>query len=165
MTMSFVVDEMLGHVARWLRIIGYDTKFVNKISDSDLLQLAKEEGRTLITSDRELSLKARKNGIEVIFIASGNLLDVLSHIAANFSIPMEPRLLRCTVCNGNLKLWRGEPLNVSYPIPKESKDLWVCDHCGKVYWKGTHWVNICNFLERVSEEAYRLKTADGKTGL
>jgi len=159
MTASFIVDEMLGHVARWLRIAGYDVEFVNRASDVDLLKLAIEEGRVLITSDRELSLKARKNGVEVIIITSSDSFNALSQIAANLSMQMEPKMVRCTVCNGRLKLWTGGPINVDYPVPKEGNDLWECEACGKVYWKGTHWVSIGKFLKRVSEEARRLRTA------
>jgi uncharacterized protein with PIN domain len=159
MTASFIVDEMLGHVARWLRIAGYDVEFVNRVSDVDLLKLAIEEGRVLITSDRELSSKARKNGVKVILITSSNSFNALSQIAANLSIQMEPKMVRCTVCNGRLELWTGRPISVDYPVPKEGKDLWKCEACGKVYWKGTHWVNIGKFLKRVSEEARKLRTA------
>jgi len=154
---------MLGHVARWLRIAGYDVEFVNRISDVDLLKIAIEEDRTLITSDKEFALKARKNGVNVIFITSSDSLNALSHIAANLSLSMEPRMVRCTVCNGLLKFWKGGPLNVGYPIPREGIDLWVCEACGRVYWKGTHWVSMCKFLRRVSEEAQRLRAATGIT--
>lgn len=157
MNTSFIVDEMLGHIARWLRIAGYDVKFVNRISDVDLLKLAIGGGRTLITSDKELASKARKNGVKVIFITSSDSINALSYIAASLSLPMEPRMVRCTVCNGLLKLWEGGPLNVGYPIPGEGKDLWVCETCGRVYWKGTHWVSMCKFLRKVSEEAHKMK--------
>lgn len=52
--MEFIVDVMLGRFARWLRLLGFDTFYSNKVSDTALLKIAKEENRLVLTRDTHL---------------------------------------------------------------------------------------------------------------
>ncbi|RLF50606.1 MAG: hypothetical protein DRN11_04375, partial [Thermoplasmata archaeon] len=58
--MKFVCDEMLGTLAKWLRIFGYDTKYVKNVDDEDILKIANEENRIILTRDKFLARKAKK---------------------------------------------------------------------------------------------------------
>ena len=58
--MKFAVDCMLGKLAKWLRILGFDAVFFAKIEDDALLQLADREERILLTRDNGLIERAGK---------------------------------------------------------------------------------------------------------
>ena len=50
--MKFLVDSMLGRLAKWLRILGYDTLYFSSLDDNDLVRIARAEGRMVLTRDR-----------------------------------------------------------------------------------------------------------------
>jgi len=58
---------MLGTLAKWLRILGYDTLFQPELNDHQLVRLARAEDRVLLTRDREL---ARRRGVRVLLVDS-----------------------------------------------------------------------------------------------
>ena len=49
----FIADAMLGRLARWLRTLGYDTAYDDRIADADLVRRSLTEGRHLLTRDRD----------------------------------------------------------------------------------------------------------------
>ncbi len=59
---SFIVDAMLGNLAKKLRLMGFDSFYSSSIEDEDLLSKAKTEKRIIITKDEQLSQNAKKNG-------------------------------------------------------------------------------------------------------
>ncbi|MCX8175696.1 MAG: Mut7-C RNAse domain-containing protein [Candidatus Bathyarchaeota archaeon] len=157
--LKFVVDGMLGKVARWLRIFGYDSKYFGGVDDFKLVNYAKRSGRILLTSDFELYKFALKSGVNVFYV-DGNLTeaDKLSKVVNGFKLKIcyeVPSKTRCPVCNCLLK--KVKPENVKGLIPENTlktyKDFWVCRNkkCGKVYWKGKHWRQIRQIIQKVKE--------------
>ena len=70
--MKFLVDAMLGKLARFLRIFGYDTIYANDlisyynidpVPDEKLLEYALENERLIITKDFPFFSKIRGRGI------------------------------------------------------------------------------------------------------
>ena len=51
---TFFADVMLGKLARWLRMLGYDTAYERKIDDADVVGRVLREDRWLLTRDRHL---------------------------------------------------------------------------------------------------------------
>ena len=47
----FVVDVNVGRPAKWLRVMGYDTLFPPEGGDIQLVRIALQEGRILVTKD------------------------------------------------------------------------------------------------------------------
>lgn len=126
---------MLGKLARWLRIIGYDTILADKQKDSELVRLAKSEDRVLLTLDKS---------VPGVHLPSSDLEDQLVFLAKELGIeiPGEPVPLFCPECNGRLKETKDK-------LPKYVNKGWICTSCGKVYWEGSHWRRIRGFLSRV----------------
>ena len=156
----FLTDRMLGVLTRYLRFMGYDTKSANSFSpgnrreDTVLLEIAKREGRCLITRDREL---ARRGSPDFSFYLDSD--DVLRQlkllynagiIGSSFSVGMQ----RCVVCNAKLRSAHPDEIkNASYK-PRENKNLdfkW-CPVCRKLYWTGTHSANLKKRLNFVFEK-------------
>ncbi len=146
----FLADHMLLRMARWLRMAGHDVSNPPLDADDlDLMQIAKEEERTLITRDRDLAKRCRRDGVDSILVASSDLDDQLREMIL-LGIDLEMRPERCTICNGPLReMTNPEPIEVADLA--EDEPLWRCESCGKLYWEGSHWARIKERLERLRE--------------
>lgn len=155
--MKFIVDRMLGRLARWLRLFGYDTLEIKKQENEDdlLLKLAEIEERILVSRDRGLIRKAEKKGIICCLIHSSDILEQLKEIQKKFSIALQPEMNRCTLCNSSIRKAEPEDIKIIkekkyvYSEELESTEFWICDTCGQVYWQGKHWENIKERVERL----------------
>jgi uncharacterized protein with PIN domain len=137
----FVVDGMLGSLARWLRILGYDTDYVNQRDDAELVRVARAEDRVLLTRDREL---AGRRGVRTLLIESQSLDDQLAQVTASFPLPPGSHPGRCSVCNSVLV--EARPEEVAHRVPryvlKRHSHFHRCPGCDRVYWRGSHWRNM-----------------------
>jgi uncharacterized protein len=140
----FLIDGMLGSLARKLRILGFDTWYDSKSTDIQLLRSAKRTNRWLVTSDIELYLLAKRRGTKSILIRSRsqreNLFEVLSRIG--LTKIADGHIARCSICNG-LLVDSGR-LNKDQPIL-------TCLVCGKDYWKGGHWKRLMKLFDEVNQ--------------
>ncbi len=143
-----VVDAMLGRLARWLRLMGYDTAYWRDGTDEALIRQARDEGRTIVTRDRQL---AGRRGVRAILISSETLDEQITEVRSILTASPEP-FTRCPECNGELVPLAHEaardlvPPYVWYTQPAFRR----CPDCGRVYWRGTHWPAMQARLE--SEE-------------
>ena len=159
--MRFISDGMLGKLTRWLRILGHNVKYANKLDDSQLITIAKKEHRVLLTRDLELYQQATAKGINTFYIDGKTEAEKLAKLAQRFNIKLEADLTvsRCPKCNARVK-----------PIPKEKvaekvekttylcyTEFWECPKCGQVYWQGAHWTRIRKTLETAKETLKNLK--------
>jgi len=137
----FVVDGMLGSLARWLRILGYDTDYVNQRDDPELVRIARAEDRVLLTRDREL---AGRRGVRTLLVESQLLDDQLAQVTAVFPLPPGSRRGRCSVCNTLLVEATRE--EVAHRVPRyvlrRHPHFQRCPGCDRVYWQGSHWRNM-----------------------
>ncbi len=140
--MRFIVDAMLGKLARWLRLLGHDTVYDQVLNDEALIRVAKEEDRILLTRDEALFKKASKDGARSFLIKSTDLTEALLEISPYIEDSfMEDSIgTRCTVCNTPLVEASRSKIQAE-DIPNISP-LWECPKCGKVYWHGSHWKGI-----------------------
>jgi len=139
---------MLGSLARWLRIGGYDTEYVKDSLDDYLLDQAEEQGRILVTRDEVLAVRARKRGVKHILLESGSDEVALAKIASELRIIYDPTSSRCPKCNGVLSsIPKSE---VEGKIPEGTyrvvNEYWRCEECGSFYWRGSHWPRIVETL-------------------
>jgi uncharacterized protein with PIN domain len=133
----FLVDCMLMRLARWMRMLGLDVANPACADDSELMQRALSEGRTLLTRDRLLAERCRAAGANCILIESSALEDQLKELSKK-GMTLELKPMRCTLCNAPLR--KAESLG---------KEVWQCQACGKQYWEGAHWRNMEKVLDRV----------------
>lgn len=153
---KFIVDEMLGNIVRWLRILGFDTLAASDLRqnpsediDTKILFLALESKRVLITADLELAKRAKNIGVKVIEISQNkrDTCEILKHILNSLDIIAEARknkLTRCPVCNGILRVATREEARKYVPpgVFDKTDRFWVCTNCNKFYWVGSHFHNI-----------------------
>jgi uncharacterized protein with PIN domain len=143
---AFIVDRMLGSLARWLRMLGYDSHYDKILSDNEIIGLARKEKRKILTRDRELA--ERGGGF---YISSTELEGQLVAVAKEFSLTYRPDRMRCSICNGALQ--KIDAVSIKDKVPQKSfesaKEFWRCDSCRKIYWDGTHWKGIMDRFERL----------------
>lgn len=136
--MPFIVDAMLGKLARWLRIIGHDTVYDTSLEDATLISMAKHDRRILVTRDTDLFRRAVKEGAPSFLIKSL----ILSEELTEMSLLLKGAFAgsRCTLCNTPLiEIERSAVSDEN--VPKISP-LNLCPQCGKLYWHGGHWEGI-----------------------
>jgi uncharacterized protein with PIN domain len=151
----FVVDTMLGNLARWLRILGYDTIYSPTIEDWAILKIAENERRIILTRDVGLYRRAIKKGLEAFLIDTPKIEEMLRELARRYSILIEfnENDTRCPICNTLLRK-ASSLTEVSGKVDKKIlvsyRSFWVCPSCDKIYWKGKHWKTIENILSSIS---------------
>jgi uncharacterized protein with PIN domain len=143
----FIADEMLGSLARWLRIIGQDTLYARDMKDDDIVFLGRKEERVVLTRDKQL---ASRMGTLGLLIESDDLVEQVAQVVGAFDMDLEGES-RCTLCNGPLESVPKE--EVANVVPERSLEhnshFYRCTVCGKVYWKGSHWDDITERMERI----------------
>lgn len=157
--MRFLVDGMLGGLAKWLRILGQEVWYDADASDKDLLQIAKENDMVLLTRDRELQRRAVARNVSSTLVLGGSEDERLAQISKTYGIALEARMTttKCAECGSNLE--EKSKSEVSDKVPPTSLKLydqfWKCTNanCGKVYWIGSHWKKIQQTLERAQKLA------------
>ncbi len=155
--MRLVIDSMLGSLARWLRILGYDTIYYRNVEDWLLINIAKKEDRVLITRDLSLYRRALSKGVKSVYIdAFDDVADALAILSIRLGIDLtfKESKTRCPKCNTELMLVpKAEVLHL---IPKNvalnHDKFWRCPKCNKVYWQGAHWKTIDDVLKRANNK-------------
>jgi len=143
----YLADLMLMKLARWLRMAGYDVSNPPAgADDTDLIEIALAEKRTLLTRDRALARRCEKAGARCLLIISSDLDEQLGELLdSGLSLELNP--LRCTLCNAPLE--EVTESDIAGPAGLEERsDLRRCRRCGKVYWRGSHWWGIRERLGR-----------------
>jgi uncharacterized protein with PIN domain len=158
----FLADAMLGSLARWLRLLGYDTIYAGNLSDPLILErLGEDRERILLTRDRGLCRRALKMGYRCILLQGYDLEEDLYTVARRTGIRLsiDPSRSRCPICNAPLREATREEVKGKVPsnILKRHERFWICTGCGKVYWRGGHWRGIEETLKRVKARLKREK--------
>ena len=148
---------MLGSLNRWLRICGFETKYVHSAPDEALIELAADEGRVLLTRDRLLYRKALRAGQKAFFVEGEGDAERLASVARRFGLSLNVEMSRCAECGGRLGSASRE--EVRDRVPPGTYDaydeFWACGSCGKVYWRGSHWGNIVDTIAEARRLAIR----------
>jgi uncharacterized protein with PIN domain len=135
----FVADAHLGRLAKYLRMLGFDVLYRNDFHDADLVRLAVDEERVVLTRDRDLLIRREiRHGCYLHALESERqLLDVVHRFRLSDAIrPFS----RCLDCNGLLRAIAKE--ESVHRVPEQSwhahERFWECEDCAHVYWEGSH---------------------------
>jgi uncharacterized protein with PIN domain len=150
--MEFVADCMLGKLAKWLKILGFDVLYFPKIEDKELLARARKEGRILLSRDHALLDRARE--LKKLFIESEAWEDQVRQVLNHFKLwgEVEP-YTRCLGCNAKLRpLPKAQAANLVAPFVFQKADSFaICPSCGQVFWPGTHFDDMEDKLAEILE--------------
>jgi uncharacterized protein with PIN domain len=145
----FFADVNVGRLTRWLRALGIDTAWEDRISDGDLVRRALTENRNILTLDKRLPIEWRIGN--VLLLKTQVPFEQLREVVEHFKIPRRGKLFtRCLMCNEPLR----EALNeeIARHVPEtmrtwEDKIFQYCPNCRKVYWEGSHTVRMKKAIE------------------
>jgi uncharacterized protein len=148
--MRFICDDNLGKLARYLRILGFDTLFLEPISDPELLRLAAADKRYLLTRDHQLL--EHTHPYSILVLEDDDPLMQLAEVLRSLMLVVEPSLLfqRCSRCNEiTLAVDKTQEENHIFPyIMKTQDEISKCPSCGRYYWKGTHYKRMIRELRK-----------------
>ena len=143
---------MLGKLARWLRIMGYDTTYNPEFTDDDLFFKAHLEKRILLTRDTELA--SRMNSDYCFYVASQNVKTQLKQIINKFGLNIKDSIFtRCTICNELVASISKKDVKDKVPlyVYNTTNDFFYCKKCNKFYWAGSHIKKVKQILIELDE--------------
>ncbi len=148
----FISDVMLGSLARWLRILGYDTIYFRAIDDNELIKIARQQERILLT--RDTGIARRKHIQQFILIHSNATLEQLKEVLSalkKMDLTFSQLPPRCALCNGELAATEREAVAGRIPeyVFLNATSFFSCRECGKVYWCGSHKKSIDSQLQNI----------------
>jgi hypothetical protein len=145
-----VLDNHLGKLAAYLRLLGFDVIYRNNLQDEELTRISSQEERILLTRDRRLlmrraviqgycvrALLPRQQALEVL-----QRYDLFSAI-----LPFG----RCVHCNALLQPAPKEQIiDRLQPLTRRYFDQFQrCPDCDQVYWKGSHYDHFQAFIQEL----------------
>ena len=150
----FVLDCHLGKLARYLRMLGFDSLFWAHCDDDTLLQISVQQQRILLT--RDLGLLKRRQLARGYYVRATNPRAQVAEVVQRLQLEnsFQP-FSRCIACNGLVEPVRKE--DVVDLLPPNTRryftEFFQCGSCHRVYWKGSHY-------ERMQEQVQQLCAGD-----
>ncbi|MFL5742573.1 MAG: Mut7-C RNAse domain-containing protein [Flavisolibacter sp.] len=134
----FLADVHLGKLARSLRLLGFDTAYQNNYSYTELLHLAVEDHRVLLSRNAAFA----KTVASFFQVEGEDPMNQLHQVVDHFQLKesIHP-FSRCLACNGKIELVKKEEIDnrLEPDTRKFYEKFWRCESCGKIYWKGSHY--------------------------
>lgn len=137
---KFIVDVHLGRMAKYLRMLGFDTLYETGYEDNTIIDISIAEDRIILTRDK-LLLKS-KRVVHGIRITSDDPEEQVREVVVQLSLGNQVKpFSRCIVCNHVLE--EVQKSEVEAVLPERTRQyyetFWICRHCGRVYWEGSHF--------------------------
>ena len=154
---KFIVDNNVGKLAKWLRIMGYDSVFFADIDDSRMVARALAEDRVILTRDTEI-MKRRVvtiGRLKAILLTSEESEEQLRKVieTLNLDCQFSPFTI-CLECNQPLVEKSKDEVKDRVPahVFQTQNQYMECPTCQRIYWRGTHWEAMSRKLERLKKK-------------
>lgn len=150
----FIADQNVGKLARWLRMLGFDTLFFDGKDDSEMVKLALEQDRIILTRDtRIMQRKVVTSGrLRAVLLVSDRPDDQVGYIIK--SLRLKNNFCPFTLCiedNHPLELRDKEAVKDRVPpyVFQTQEQYMECPHCQRIYWRGTHWQAMVGRIDKL----------------
>jgi uncharacterized protein with PIN domain len=150
----FILDNHLGQLATYLRMLGFDAQYRNDYQDEELAKIASREGRVLLTRDRRLLM--RKGIRQGYCIHQTDPRHQAVEVLRRFKLQEKVRpFQRCLRCNSPLQVVsKQEVFERLQPLTKIYYDEFrICPTCKQIYWKGSHYEHMLEMIEAIAAQA------------
>ncbi|GET28716.1 Mut7-C RNAse domain-containing protein [Prolixibacter sp. SD074] len=144
----FILDVHLGKLAKYLRMLGFDTMYRNQMDDDVIANIAEAENRIVLT--RDLGILKYKRVLYGYWLRSQHSKKQLSEVINHFDLFRAIRpFTRCMHCNGHLKeVPKGEVAKELETGTRRYYDqFYRCTNCGKIFWEGSHFAHMNLFID------------------
>ncbi|MBL7081092.1 MAG: Mut7-C RNAse domain-containing protein [Candidatus Omnitrophica bacterium] len=166
--MKFILTPELGRLAKWLRILGYDSVYFKESNFSSLPRSKSQtqsasyferglliqtlrEGRVVLTRNHRFLKKASSRALE---IKSEKVKEQIKQVLKELNLKPQKHLMfsRCVICNEELKSIEKEKVKEKIPeyVYQTENDFLSCPVCQRIYWQGSHWGNVQRYLIEAS---------------
>ena len=152
----FIADAHLGQLARNLRMLGFDVLYRNDYSDAEVARIAAEDGRVVLTRDRDLLI--RKEIVHGCYLHALSCDAQIVEVIGRFKLARHVRAFsRCLNCNGELR--QVDKDDVAQRVPQHSRRFYECFYecgsCAQVYWEGSHVARMRTRVDAMLRAAER----------
>jgi len=144
MEIKFIVDNNVGKLARWLRLIGYDTILLRQKDDAQMIKIALGENRVILTKDAQF-MKRRlvtNDTLKTVHIEQDGPKLQVQEVVKTLSLDCDFKpFSRCLECNRTLIARDKEEVRDLVPahVFETQTQYTQCPACHRIYWPGTHW--------------------------
>ena len=157
MEIKFIVDNNVGKLAKWLRIMGYDALLFSGEDDGRMVKVALAQNRVILTKDREV-MKRRlvtSGKLKAILIEGDDVEAQLHQVveALGLDYHFSPFSI-CLECNQRLIEKDKDAVRDLVPpyVFKTQRLYMECPSCHRIYWRGTHWQAMNRELAKLAAE-------------
>lgn len=146
-TTRFILDAHLGKLAKYLRMLGFDSLYKNDFEDAFIIAIAASQNRIILTRDK--ALLSDKKVSHGYFVRAINTKAQLSEIMNKFDLYSQVSpFSRCINCNQLLKRISADAArpHIKNDTARIFKLFYQCSGCHKIYWKGSHYQRMMQLI-------------------
>jgi uncharacterized protein len=153
-----MIDQNVGKLVKFLRLLGYDTKYFNGATDTEMVNLAQVENRIILTRDTHI-LKRRlvTSGkvTSILILADDPELQIQQVVEKLDLLKAIRSFVLCLECNYPLQNITKEEAKDRVPVYvwQTQNDYRECQQCRRIYWKGTHWARMNGKIKKLIEQS------------
>ena len=158
METRFIADNSVGKLARWLRMMGYDTLLFREKDAREMVRRALDEDRVILTKDSQFMRRRLVAGgrIKAVLVKHDDPEEQIREIVKGLALDYRFRPFSlCLECNRVLSPRSREEVRERVPLHvfRTQAKYTECANCRRVYWQGTHWKAMVEKLEHMRSEA------------
>ena len=158
MEIKFIVDNNVGKLAKWLRIMGYDALFFTEEDDGKMVKVALAQNRVILTKDTQIMRRrlVTSGRLRAVLIEDSDPKAQLRQIVDVLKLDYQFRPFSiCLECNQSLVERDKDEVRDLVPpyVFKAQSQYMECPYCHRIYWRGTHWQAMSRELDRLADES------------
>jgi uncharacterized protein with PIN domain len=152
---KFIVDNNVGKLAKWLRIMGYDAVLFSEEDDGKMVKIALAQNRVILTKDTQIMRRrlVTSGRLRAILVEDSDAKAQLQQIveALNLDYRFRPFSI-CLECNQSLVERSKDEVRDLVPpyVFSAQSEYMECPSCHRIYWRGTHWQAMSRELEKLA---------------
>jgi uncharacterized protein with PIN domain len=147
---KFILDVHLGTLAKYMRMLGFDTLYKNNYKDEEIVKISLREKRAILTKDR--GILKRSEVTHGYWIRNTKVDKQIIEVINRFDLKNQIKeLSRCLLCNSILKKIPKEKIiaRLQQKVKELQNEFYYCEDCDKIFWKGSHYTKMKEIIEEL----------------